>query len=224
MALSPLAQRTLEVALANPEVGKELAAAVDAATVALASGAALPVDIPRASLLQASLKHVVPLTDGRVWDALATMVVGTPANDDLGLVTNTPLTSAPTIETGDLKAAGATTRRVAFQYPVPENYVAGQAITLVLNAGMKTTVADVTATIDAEVTRNAAPSVDICATAAQTINSLVAADKSFTVTPTNVVVGDLLYVRISIAVNDAATATAVIGQLNEWSLTLASKG
>lgn len=162
--------------------------------------------------------HAVPLTTLRVWDAPQTNLPGTSANDDLAIVYNTHLTGAPTIETSDLKAAGATTRYAWFEFAVPDNYVAGKAITLRVNAGMKTTVADTTATLDAEVVRQAAPSTDICATAAQSINSLTAADKDFTITATSVVPGELLMCRLAVAVNDAATGTAVIGQLNSISL------
>jgi hypothetical protein len=183
------------------------------------------IEVARATLRQESgVAHAIPLTALRVWDALQTVLPGTAANDDLGLITNTFLTSAPTVETGDLKAAGATSRYARFQFAVPEHYVAGQAITLRVNAGMKTTVADTSATVDAFVVRVAAPGTDICATAAQSINSLTAANKDFTITPTNVVVGDILDVRVLLAVNDAATGTAVIGQINTISLLLATKG
>ena len=164
--------------------------------------------------LQAVVQHVVPVTDLRVWDAVQTLLPATPATDDLGLIVNTFGTTAPTVETGDLKAAGATTRYARFQAQVPNNYVAGAAITLRLNAGMKTTVADTSATIDAEVYRAIAPSTDICATAAQSINSLTAANKDFTITPTDVVPGELLDIRLAVAINDGATGTAVIGQVN----------
>lgn len=162
-----------------------------------------------------SVAFPIPLHAMRVWDAPQTNPVGTPANDDLGLVYNTFGTAAPTVETGDLKTAGSTTRRIGFQIPVPECYVAGQTAQMRLNAGMKTTVADVSATIDLEVTRAAAPTVDICATAAQDINSLVAADKTFNLTATDLVPGELLDCVVSIAVNDAASGTAVIGKWNQ---------
>lgn len=105
-------------------------------------------------------------------------------------------------------------RQVGFEFRVPQNYVAGAPITLRLNAGMKTTVSDISATIDAEVYRAAAPTVDICATAATTINSLTAANKDFTITPTNVVPGEMLICVVTIAIVDSATGTAVIGKWN----------
>lgn len=150
-----------------------------------------------------------------MWDAPSTVAVAaTAANDDLAVVYNTFLTAGPTIESGDLKNAGATTRKVGFEFTVPVEYVAGETMTLRINAGMKTTVASVSATVDAQVARRAAPTVDICATNAASINSLTAADKDFTLTPTNLVPGDILDVVLSVAVNDSGTGTAVIGQIN----------
>jgi hypothetical protein len=162
--------------------------------------------------------------DLRVWDAFATLLPATPLTDNLGLVTNTWLTTAPTVETEDLKTAGLTTSFCRFQFAVPDNYVAAGPVTLRLFAGMKTTVADVTATIDAEVVRTAAPSVDICSTGAQSINSLTPANKDFVLTPTAIVPGDILDVRIAIAVNDAASITVVIGQLQHITMLLTNNG
>lgn len=163
------------------------------------------------------VEDALPLILGKVWDAVGSNLPTAGANDDLGLLSNTFGTTAPTIESGDSKAA-TTTRRCLFAYAVRPEYVDGQAITLRLNAGMKTTVSDTTATIDAEVYRVAAPTVDICATAATTINSLTAGNVDFTLTPTNVVAGDILLIRITVAIVDSATGTAVIGQLNKVSV------
>jgi predicted RecA/RadA family phage recombinase len=183
--------------------------------------------LPRASLGQDDLApYAIPLSAYKVWDAPFTNVVATTgANDDLALVYGTFGTAASGLETGDLKnVAGPTTRKVGFQFPVPVEYVAGETITLRINCGAKTTVASTTLNVDAEVTRDAAPSVDICATAAQSCNSLTAANKDFTLTPTNVVPGDLLNVVISMIVADTATATAVIGRINKVEMLMDVKG
>ena len=73
-------------------------------------------------------------------------------------------------------------------------------------------MADTTCTIDAEVyklDKITGIGSDICATGATSINSLTFADIPFTITPSGVVAGDVLDVRIAIACNDAATGTAV---------------
>lgn len=179
----------------------------------LPSAAAILGSVARAVLTQDDLApYALPLVNAKVWDAPQTAIPGTPANDDLGLIYNTLGTASPSIESGDAKAA-TVTRYTYLQWAVPKEYQAGQTITLRLNAGMKTTVSDTSATIDAQVYRQAAPTVDICATAAQSINSLTAADKDFTITPTDVVPGDLLEIRLAIAIVDGATGTAVIGKL-----------
>ena len=72
----------------------------------------------------------VPFTSLRVWDAFATNLPGTAATDDLALIGGTFGTSHPTIEAGDLKAAGATTRYARFQVKLPECYDSGETITL----------------------------------------------------------------------------------------------
>jgi hypothetical protein len=173
----------------------------------------LPARGRSAMLQEDNAVYAIPLTWFRTWDALATNLPGTAASDDLGLVTGTLGTHSPTIQAGDLKAAGATTRYARCQQPLPIEYVAGQTVTLRCKAGMTTTAADTSCTLDAQVYRIARDGTvgsDICATAATTINNTTHADVSFTITPTTLEPGDLLDIRLAIACNDAATGTAVI--------------
>lgn len=78
---------------------------------------------------------------------------------------------------------------------------------------MVTTVSDGTATLDVEVYKVGRDSLvsgsDICSTGATDINSTTFADKEFVITPTGLSAGDMLDIRIAVAVNDAATGTAV---------------
>ncbi len=168
----------------------------------------------RATILKQEANAVFPirLTDLRVWDAYQTNLPGTAATDDLALSGGTFATSPPVISAGDLKAAGATTRYARFQMQLPECYDAGETVTLSLAAGMKTTVADTSCTVDVQcyrIDKISGIGSDLCTTAAAAMNSLVFADKDFTITPSGLVPGDVLDVRIAIACNDAATATAV---------------
>ncbi len=168
----------------------------------------------RATILQQDANAIfpVPFTDLRVWDAFHTNLPGTAATDDLALIGGTFATAPPTVSAGDLKAAGATSRYARFLVVVPECYDAGQTLSLALSAGMVTTVADVSCTIDAQVyklDKITGIGSDICATAAQSINSVVFATKTFVITASGIVAGDILDVRIAIACNDAATGTAV---------------
>jgi hypothetical protein len=187
-------------------------------------------NIARSKLAQdAAAEYVVPWSAFRVHDAIQTLLPSPAANDDLGFpATQTMGTVTPYLETADKKAAGATTIYARFQFALPPEYDSEETITLRLRGGMKTTVADTTATIDAEVYKSdedgGVSGGDICDTAAQSINNLTAADKDFTITATGLAAGDVLDIRVMIAINDAATGTAVIGRLNKASLLLDIRG
>lgn len=169
----------------------------------------------------------VPFTDFRVHDAIQTVLPGTSASDDLGLYGGTFGTSQPLIRTYDVKAAGSVTLRARALIRLPAEYVAAESVKLRLSAGMVTTVADVAATVDVEaykVGKDNSLGSDICATSATTINSLTFANKDFTITAASLNPGDVLDVRITIAVNDAATATAVIAAIGGVDLLADIKG
>ena len=168
----------------------------------------------RATILKQEALAIFPVNfmNLRVWDAIQTNLPGTPATDDLGLIGTTFGSTAPRVTAGDCKALGATTRYARFMVRLPECYEAGETVTISLSAGMATTVASVSCTVDIEayeIDKIGGIGSDLCTTAATTINSLTFADKAFTITPTTLSAGDVLDVRIAIAVNDAATATAV---------------
>lgn len=170
-------------------------------------------EISKSQLAQQVLQpHPVPFTSLRVWDSLASLPVTAAAADDLALITGTPGTDAPTISSGDLKAAGATSRKIAFEMEVPANFDDGQTLEVRIRAGMKTTIADGSATVDLEVFKadeDGLVGADICSTAPQSINSLTLADKDFTLATTTIDPGDRLLCVVTVAVNDAATGTAV---------------
>lgn len=174
-------------------------------------------EIRRAALALDALKpYPVNLTDFRVWDAMQTNLPGTAAADDLALIATTFGTTAPKIQAGDLKAAGATTRYARALIPVPAEYIDGETIQVQVSAGMTTTVADTTCVVDIEAYELdldgglVGSPTDICATAAQSMNSLTFAELVFNLTPTNVNAGDILDCRVAITCTDAATGTAVI--------------
>lgn len=173
--------------------------------------------IAQSKLAQRVLAPIaIPLTDWRTWDNLAVNLPGTPGSDDIGLVTGTWGSDAPYLSSGDLKAAN-TTRYAGCFVALPNDYEAAQTVQLNLIAGMTTTVSDTTATADLEVWRldedGTLGAADLCATAALSINSLTPADKTFTVTATTLEAGDILYVRLALHVQDAATGTAVIASV-----------
>lgn len=165
----------------------------------------------------------IPLTDFRVWDAMQTLLPGTPSADDLGLVGGTFGTATPSIRTEDLKALGATNKRARFLVQLPWEYVAGETVTLRFQAGMITTVAGTSATLDCEAYKlqddpDDAIGSDLVTTSATSINSLTFASTDFVITPTSLSPGDILDVRVTIAVNDGASGTAVIAAITSAKL------
>lgn len=169
----------------------------------------------------ANVKKGIPAQDWRVWDSGAVLPTAAAA-DDLGIDDGTLATTYTHIQAGDLKAAGATTRYALTHVALPDYYDDANTVQVRLHAGMVTTVADTSCTIDVqayELGDNGAASSDLCTTAAQSMNSLTAADLDFTITETALVAGDVLEIRIAIACNDGATGTAVIPTLwKSWLL------
>lgn len=172
----------------------------------------LPTQIAQRAFQQ---EHV-EFTNCRVWDAMQTLLPGTSSADDLGLATGTPGTNAPTITTGDIKALGPISRRLAFELRVPDNYEAGQTFQVRIRAGMATTVADVSATVDLSVYKPdgaGAVGSDLCTTAATTMNSLTPSDKDFAVSAGALSPGEKLICVVTVATNDAATVAAVTANI-----------
>lgn len=192
------------------------------------TGSLLP-GLARASLIQDPFaEYGIQFSDLRVFDAFHTIIT-TAASDDLGISTGgTYGTNAPYISAGDLKAAGATTRRARFLFTIPPEFDSGQSARIVANAGMITTVADTSCTIDFEAYEIAKNGLDtgsdLVTTSATTINSLVFSTKNFEITSGALVPGDVLDIRVSITCTDAATATAVIPAIAHLALALDIKG
>lgn len=181
----------------------------------------------RAALTQeADAVYPLDLCAFRVWDAPQTNLPGTAATDDLALQ-GTWASQAIKITSGDVKALGTTTRYARVQAALPVEYVPGGPVTLRLSAGMKTTIAATSATLDVEVRKSDKISgigADICATAALSINSLTFADKDFSITPTGLDPGDTLDIRLTIVTVDAGSATTVEAVVAAADLLLAIKG
>lgn len=158
----------------------------------------------------------MPLQDARVWDAPQTPLPTTSATDDLGFIIGTFATNGVLIQTYDVKAAGAVTLYCRWpQVVVPHNYHTAQSAFIRLYAGMDTTISGGTATIDVEayVTDGVGGvSADKVSTAAQSINSLTDANFDFDLGST-LLPGDILDIRVTVAVNDGAEVTAVIANL-----------
>lgn len=170
-------------------------------------------------------EYRVPTNAFRVWDAITSNPVSAAASDDLGLLTGTWGSAVNKITAGDCKAA-TTTRHIYFSIPVPPNYDDGQTIELRIRAKMETTLSDGTCTIDATayIANDGTPTADLVATAAQSMNSLTAANYDFTLSSGSIDPGDLLEVRLTVACVDSATATAVTPAIYEVSLRCDTRG
>lgn len=189
--------------------------------------------VDRADMVQESLTPFdLPPETWRIHDNMDALLpdpaVGGTGNDDLGIVSGTYGSGVPYISTGDNNGDGALTKYARRMVQLPYNYVTGETVTMRLRAGMKTTVASASATVDVECFKSdnegAVSGSDLCATAATTCNSLTPADKDFTITATALSPGDWLDVRIAIATNDAATVGAVIGFIGRIQLLCDTKG
>lgn len=183
--------------------------------------------IDRSKLALEVKTHTLSFLDWRVWDALQTHLPTTAATDDLGFIPGTFGTNALVIRTSDSKNTSVT-QRARTLTQIPYNYDMGQPLSVVAYAGMNTTVASSSATIDFEVYKHNLSTglvgSDLVTTAATTINSLTLATKTFTIDPTGLVAGDLLDIRMTIAITDVATATAVIGQVGQVYMAYSVRG
>lgn len=185
--------------------------------------------VSRDEMLQDDLKpFTINPMDWRVHDAIQTNLPGTSASDDLGLYGGTYGTDPPRIRTYDVKAAGALTLRARCVVQLPAEYVAGQTVLIRAHCGMITNQADTSCTIDFEAWKidrdNSLGAADLVATSATSMNSTTFDDKDFTVTASGLEPGDALDVRMTIAVNDGATGTAVIAAVDQVELRCDVKG
>lgn len=169
--------------------------------------------------VRAQREYVVPLTSLRVHDAFATNLPGTAASDDLALIGGTFATNSPTVQTSDSDDTSVT-QYARFMWALPPEYPASEDVILRINAGMNTSVASSSATVDAVVYRaddTGGIGSDLCATSAQSINNTTNADKDFTITDSTLNPGDVLDVRLVIAITDSGAGTACIGEIGKIS-------
>jgi hypothetical protein len=155
----------------------------------------------------------VPWALWRVWDAINTNLVTVAATDDLALVAGTLGTNSPSVQGQDSGGLN-TTGYMRAQLPIPTDYVAGQSLKLRFHAGMLTSIADTTCTLDIVAYKSdeeAAVGADLASAAvANNIKSLVFADVDFTITASGLSPGDMLDVRVSINTVDGANAAVLI--------------
>ena len=175
--------------------------------------------ISRSDLVQDNLaKYAIPWTAWRVWDSFHTNLPGTPATDDLGLIGGTLGTNAPSLQTEDLKAAGATNNYARCMMTLPPEYVAAETVQIRFTCGMLTNLSDGTALLDCivhESDLDNTVSGDLVTTSATTMNIIVPTMTTidFSVTATALLPGDILDIRVHTAINDGSGGNPVIGYI-----------
>lgn len=184
--------------------------------------------ITRADLDQDDLQpYAIPATAWRRWDDVAVNLAATAANDDLGIVTGAAGTDVPTLQSKDMKAIGATTAKAALIFPLPPEYVDAETVRFRVTAGMLTTVADTSATVDLSVYRSdgeGAGATDLVQTAPQSCNSLVKDEFDFELDASGLTKGDELFVVLTVTVTDGATGTAVLAEVSRVAALLDIQG
>ncbi len=144
----------------------------------------------------------------------------TAATTNFGVTFGSDGTNFPVLRTIDSKVATtAVVGRCVVR--LPSNYTAGAALTLRARAGMVTTIADTSALLGFNVYRSSQDglgSADLNATSAQSVNSLTSANKDYVITPTTLLPGDDLHIKMTLTIIDGATVGAVLGTINHVEL------
>ena len=165
----------------------------------------------------------------QVWDAVGTPI-GAPANDDLGIGSGAFATGCPYISAGDMNGLGSTTRYARRLFELPAEYSSGNLIRLNASGGIlaATNVCATSCVVDFECyvcSRDGLKSgSDLVTTAATTINSLTFGEKAFVVTPTGLIPGKILDIRLTITANHNSTGTTSIPILGAVEILLDVKG
>ena len=209
-----------EVDFSNATVFTLPAGTVTAAAIATAAG------IQRSKLIKETIPISLPWDKWRVWNAFNTNLPGTSADDDLALVAGAFGTNSASIQSRTLKTL-STDLRARQMWELPPEYSAGQALTIRLNAGMVTTVAATSCTVDVSIYKADGAlgvSADLVSTAAQSINSLTAANKDFVITPTGLTAGDRLDIQIRVDVVDGATGTEIYAYIYDARMLITLQG
>ena len=146
------------------------------------------------------------------------------AADDLGLASGGFGTASPSLQTIDIKASTtAYARRVV---EMPPQYASG-TVQVRVRAGMLTTIADDSCTVDLEAHKldgDGAVAAALVAPAARDINSMSKSTHDFTITSSGLVAGSLLDLRLKVVGTDASTGTTVQATITNVLLLLDIRG
>lgn len=158
---------------------------------------------------------------------MAVTLPATSSGTILGLYTGTFATGLPYIGTGDVKNTSPT-RYARIQFALPVEFVDYSNITIRAAAGMLTTVANTSATIDFECYLSNGDTTksgsDLVSTSATSINSLTFGNKDFVLTALTPARGSVLDIRMTIATVDGQNVVAVIAAVAQVQLLLTIQG
>lgn len=180
----------------------------------------------RAYLVQDDLQPYPILPESwYIWDSATHDPLGATAlsADDLIYTLAAFGTGNPVI-TGTDPGGGTPTQLAQTRYVLPPEYVAGQTLQIAIVGFTGTTLADSFSKVDLNVYRLAAPTVDICATAEQSINSLTPVTVTFDLTPTDCVPGDVLNIKLTYAGSDAGNLGTMVPTISKVTLLADIKG
>jgi hypothetical protein len=148
--------------------------------------------------------------------------------DDLAITSGAFATGLPYIHSGDVHGQGSVTKYARTTFTLPPEYVSAAALQFRLASGMLTTVADTSATILCECYKTARNTLktgsQLVSTSASSINSLSFVEKTFDVSATGLVAGDVLDIRVTMTINDAGGSTVVDGAIAHAEALLTIKG
>jgi hypothetical protein len=182
--------------------------------------------LARTSIVQEdAVPYPIPLEAWYLFDSTIHAPLGATAlsADDMIYTYGAAGTAEPILKGTDPGGTNAT-QYARTRVTVPAEYVAGQPVSLQIVGLTGTTVADGSSTVDFNVYRAAGPTVDICATSAQSINSLTPVTKTFTLTPTNVVPGDVLDILMTYYGIDTANVGTMVPTVSSTVLLYSIKG
>lgn len=163
--------------------------------------------------LERAVLMAIPYTDFRVFDAQTTVlpVYADDDSDDIQIGEATIGTSAPTFAIGVTNAT--VTKNAVVNVVIPNDYVAGTTLSVVI-PWTRSDAATTSSDLDLVAYRHAAPTVDICATAAQSINGAASGTATFALTSTALVPGETVLLHFTVAVVDGTTSRQDLTSVN----------
>lgn len=175
----------------------------------------------RSNIITDSLAaYALPPGVWRIFDAFQTPLTGTPGTDDLGVVAGAFATGCPYLSAGEQNAVASSTRYARTMFTLPPEYVSGGLIRLNASGGLlagASSTSGTSCTVDFECyvcNRDGLKSgSDLVTTVATSIYSGTFGEKAFVLTPTGLIPGKVLDIRVAIIAvhNHASSCIPILG-------------